>query len=834
MKRSPWQWTLVLLITLTFLAVTVHFATAGASTRSASVDAIEPIKVQAGSGNSSPSAPLDTLTILANPGFEEGWTQSQLVDRYDAAGTYLDSAIHPEIFTPNGWTAFFKHGLPVPWDGANDVGFAQPEIHVIQKVDPFLDPPRIHSGQWALKLFTSYTIHDAGLYQQVPVTPGIRLRLSAYVHAWTSDENDPYQSTTDDISQAWQMVGLDPTGGTDPYADTVIWSLPANVYDTYDQTKSAVTTARSNTVTVFIRSGVKWPFKHNDMYWDTVTLGRPLHSSHMYFPVLRKETPKPKPIDPTPTPPPPPAGDTTFGVVFVNPAESIQVDEGRYQKSAALGIGWDRWPLYWYNVESSTAQYDWAIYDAVVEADLSHGLQINPILMGTPGFYATGGLDIPAPELGFQPATNRFNTLTSVTMSPPAGLYEPIFADGSDIPSPGKTINPNNPWAKFVYLAVDRYRPGGGLAQEKGKPSNWGMRVWEMWNEPDLSLFWGGSVADYARLLKVGAIAARQADRDAVIIVGGLANPPAPGYLEALLNQLAQDSNPDLRDTQGWYFDVVALHNYAWSWDTGERIRQANQVLNNFRTVYPALPKAPIWVNESGVSVYDDYPGPTWQNNGEANYMATMEEQAAYVIQNAAYALYHGAQVIFHFQLYDGCGNDPAGTDFPPDALDLCGQQICASASAFGLWRNKETDSCYRQHPEPDTERPAFGAFRVAVRHLTGAQPLWHQQPNGDQEWFAFYRADTKQRLVVLWANKFHGVTAQVPAVAGQAVLLDQDEHSQTLYPNNGYYEITLPAATNKNEPNFVENPQDLGPDDISSIGGRPFLLIESWNGFTD
>ena len=69
---------------------------------------------------------------------------------------------------------------------------------------------------------------------------------------------------------------------------------------------------------------------------------------------------------------------------------------------------------------------------------------------------------------------------------------------------------------------------------------------------------------------------------------------------------------------------------------------------------------------------------------------------------------------------------------------------------------------------------------------------------------------------------------------AASLVLLDQDEHSQTLYPNNGYYEITLPAATNKNEPNFVENPDDLGPDDISSIGGRPFLLIETWNGFTD
>lgn len=49
-----------------------------------------------------------------------------------------------------------------------------------------------------------------------------------------------------------------------------------------------------------------------------------------------------------------------------------------------------------------------------------------------------------------------------------------------------------------------------------------------------------------------------------------------------------------------------------------------------------------------------------------------------------------GATAIFHFQLYDACGNQPGGTDFPPHNGELCGlpqYPICAG-DAFGLYRN--------------------------------------------------------------------------------------------------------------------------------------------------
>src|SRR5690606_15981375 len=104
-----------------------------------------------------------------------------------------------------------------------------------------------------------------------------------------------------------------------------------------------------------------------------------------------------------------------------------------------------------------------------------HNLKINAILLGIPEFARDGG---------------------SVR-----DLNAPVFSDGSDTPGAGKSVNPGNPWASFVYAAVERYRGH--------------VHVWEVWNEPDLSMFWSGSVADYARLLKVAYLAAHQADPNA-------------------------------------------------------------------------------------------------------------------------------------------------------------------------------------------------------------------------------------------------------------------------------------------------------------------------------
>ncbi len=213
-----------------------------------------------------------------------------------------------------------------------------------------------------------------------------------------------------------------------------------------------------------------------------------------------------------------------YGISFINSAET-RADAQQLANAQITGADWDRWPMYWNRIEQTAGQFSWAYQDEATIADTAAGFQINAILLGTPPFYTTGGLtsqtELPTDELILSPVANGFRRINAAT---PVGLYEPVFTDGTDIPGPGKQINSTNVWARFVHTAVNRYKPGGVIAQAQNWPAGVGITHWEMWNEPDLSFFWDGTVADYARLLKVGYAAAKQADAAAQILFAGLAN----------------------------------------------------------------------------------------------------------------------------------------------------------------------------------------------------------------------------------------------------------------------------------------------------------------------
>ncbi len=193
-----------------------------------------------------------------------------------------------EILVPQGWVAFWKEGLPVPHDPANQDGYRRPETKIIQRQPPYLDPLRIHTGNQAWLCFTFYGIHDAGLYQRVEgVEPGTLLRASAWAHAWSSQDDDPHTSTgvgagpffrleSEEASSDQQnftfRVGIDPTGGTDPWAESVVWGEGAHIYNIYAQVPAVEVEAQGTAVTLFLRSSVLWRFKHCDAYWDTVEL----------------------------------------------------------------------------------------------------------------------------------------------------------------------------------------------------------------------------------------------------------------------------------------------------------------------------------------------------------------------------------------------------------------------------------------------------------------------------------------------------------------------------------------------------------------------------------
>ncbi len=217
-----------------------------------------------------------------------------------------------EISAPEHWVVFWREGgVPLPHDPQNPNGYRRPETRVIRRVPPYLDPPRILQGEQAWQCFTFYGIHDAGLYQRVEgIEPGTRLRAAAWTHAWSSNSDNPHQSETSGGGQ-WnftQTVGLDPSGGTDPWAESVVWSEPRNVYDAYAQLPPVEVEAEAEAVTVFIRSVVMWPFKHCDCHWDDITLE-----------VVDEEPPEPGPEPPQPPQGPPALADIEIAVEPATP-----------------------------------------------------------------------------------------------------------------------------------------------------------------------------------------------------------------------------------------------------------------------------------------------------------------------------------------------------------------------------------------------------------------------------------------------------------------------------------------------------------------------------------
>ena len=125
-------------------------------------------------------------------------------------------------------------------------------------------------GDNSQKYFTYYTIHEAGLYQQVGgVNPGDKLRFSVWMEAWSSPFNDPFHSTGQQTMG--MQAGIDPTGGNNPWSPNIVWSPVQESYDKFSQfVVEAV--AQNNVVSVWTRSHPTYAIQHNDVYVDAASL----------------------------------------------------------------------------------------------------------------------------------------------------------------------------------------------------------------------------------------------------------------------------------------------------------------------------------------------------------------------------------------------------------------------------------------------------------------------------------------------------------------------------------------------------------------------------------
>jgi LysM repeat protein len=235
--------------------------------------------------------------LLTNPGMEgqyvkqcslrngSHWVQVPCPANYDAeAATYIQ---WETTQVPYGWSAWWRqpnnnfddpnyfnsypHFCPdwkrtptdcVPWHN--------PEYRDTLGGPQETGPSRKVAGDNSQKYFTFYSIHEAGLYQVVGgVKPGDRLRFSVFMEGWSTGGNDPSKS---DLNQHMNLqVGIDPTGGNDPWSPNIIWTAPAESFDKFTQFVVEAE-AKNNVVSVWTKSRPQYALQHVDVYADEASL----------------------------------------------------------------------------------------------------------------------------------------------------------------------------------------------------------------------------------------------------------------------------------------------------------------------------------------------------------------------------------------------------------------------------------------------------------------------------------------------------------------------------------------------------------------------------------
>lgn len=329
--------------------------------------------------------------------------------------------------------------------------------------------------------------------------------------------------------------------------------------------------------------------------------------------------------------------------------------------------------------------------------------------------------------------------------------------------------DPNNLWTQYVTKVVSTY---------KGR-----IDTWIIWNEPDIwdpnfSIYaFNGNDTDYYRLVKRAYIAAKAANPNATIALGGQTYWWDKRYNRELFFKRYLDiaKADETAAANGFYFDAVVLHLY-----------NDPTTLYDIPVYYKQLMAAygvdkPVWINETNAVPHDDDQSPL----PRSDYRVSLAEQASYAIQAAANALAAGVTRIGFYKMQDDAGYGP-------------------SAEPYGL---------VRADGQP---KPVYHAVKTAAKYLEHAGAATRTVENGIVK-VTFNKPGS--RTTVLWNMTASPAVATVAATAGGATLVDKGGAGQQVGPSGGVYTIQIPPATANTVP---------GDPSTYLVGGSPVILVEN------
>ncbi len=399
------------------------------------------------------------------------------------------------------------------------------------------------------------------------------------------------------------------------------------------------------------------------------------------------------------------------------------------------GATWDRINFHW-NAIQPDGPDDWKSNDDSTDADiardLANGISVVGVITNPPAWATRNG-------------------------SVPSNLSAPVS-------------DPSNYWAAFTRRLASTYA---------GRIDNW-----IIWNEPDIDpgrpgSTWAGTEDEFYLLIKDASLAMKSVNPRARIIFAGTTYWSDALQNRKLFLERVLDAGTRIDPTaaaNGYYFDAVDIHIYSSPY----QIYQIPQAYREAMARYNL--SKPIWVSEMNIVPWDDRES-TVPRGG---FRASLDEQAAYMIEAVAMAKVSGIQRAAVYKMIDGniIGGEP-----------------------FGLVRN---DLSWR---------PAYRAFQVAMQYLNvpGTATL---QTQGDARIVTI--ANGSRRTIVAWSAAPtaldipvtpQGTSARLVTKLGQVTSLGLPTD-----PTQPNYVLHLAPAT--------DNTDDGNPNDYI-VGGDPVILVE-------
>lgn len=193
-----------------------------------------------------------------------------------------------------------------------------------------------HSQPWSWRLRKEYGTFTGGGYQTVGgILSGATYRFSVYAMIWTcNDEVYACRTGEGTYSDTWSggrvRVGIDPTGGTDPYSGNIRWSGFISPF-TWGSFQSVSVDARATgtTITVFMYYTADQGTRFQDVFWDDAA--------------LVKIADPPPPATPRPTSPPVTYAPIATSAIQTDGAviHTVKAGESLWAISQAYGVSLD-------------------------------------------------------------------------------------------------------------------------------------------------------------------------------------------------------------------------------------------------------------------------------------------------------------------------------------------------------------------------------------------------------------------------------------------------------------------------------------------------------------